>query len=421
MAGALDGQVLVVGLGNAGAQVVRGSGLALAGDVVQFAFDAHQRGLPDRGGLHQLAIDLPHAARQQEFLEHGTDGVQVILGRHVQHGVVLVVEPAVRFGILKVALHQVAVEVPVRHEVAAGIHRDEAGVLQETGIHAAAFARVGHRHRVDDVVLEPRQGIARGQAVDFGGTAARIDRAAHHHQRARCGFATRRHQRHGGQHGHGRLADADHMQLFCADVADEFLHVGHVVVQAEGAFGRRHHAGVHPVGHVHLVVAQQRVHGVAQQGGVMARQRRHHQHHRVVLQQRDGVGIVGVALEAQQPAERLLQRFQFHHGHGTAMRLDLADLPRRLFVVLADAVDEFVARRDAFRAGQVGQPTGRGGEDARVRFGHVGQRRHPCASEFVQLVQGHGSPESRFWCVVLRRSIPQRVSCRPWPVQVIGR
>ena len=105
MAGALDGQVPVVGLGNAGAQVVRGSGLALAGDVVQFAFDAHQRGLPDRGRLHQFAIDLPHAARQQEFLEHGTDGVQVILGRHVQHGVVLVVEPAVRFGILKVALH----------------------------------------------------------------------------------------------------------------------------------------------------------------------------------------------------------------------------------------------------------------------------------------------------------------------------
>ncbi|MDT4866734.1 hypothetical protein FQZ97_1016080 [compost metagenome] len=87
-----------------------------------------------------------------------------------------------RFGILQIALHQIRIEIPVRHEMAAGVHRKEPGMLQEAGIHATAFAGVGHRHGVDDIVLEPRQRVARGQAVHFGGAAARVDWAAHHHQ-----------------------------------------------------------------------------------------------------------------------------------------------------------------------------------------------------------------------------------------------
>jgi len=206
-----------------------------------------------------------------------------------------------------------------------------------------------------------------------------------------------------------------------ADVADEFLHVRHVVVEAEAAFRLGHHACIHPVGDVDLVVAQQRAHGVAQQGGVVTGQRRHDQHGGVVLQRGDGAGVVGVALEAQQAAERLLDDLLFHHGHGVAVHVDLVDLPRGLFVVLADAVDQFVAGGDALGARHVGQPTGRGGKDACVRFGHIGQRRHPCASEFMQLVQGHSGRESHFWCAVLRRSIPESRGRRAWPVQVIGR
>jgi hypothetical protein len=47
-------------------------------------------------GFDAFAGHVPQAARQQVFLEHGADGVEVVLGRHVQHGVVFVVELAVR-------------------------------------------------------------------------------------------------------------------------------------------------------------------------------------------------------------------------------------------------------------------------------------------------------------------------------------
>jgi hypothetical protein len=49
-----------------------------------------------------------------EVLEHGLDGVQVVLGRHVEHRVVLVVELAVRLGAVVVAADQVLEVVVVR-------------------------------------------------------------------------------------------------------------------------------------------------------------------------------------------------------------------------------------------------------------------------------------------------------------------
>ncbi|KAG1436239.1 hypothetical protein G6F56_013644 [Rhizopus delemar] len=131
--------------------------------------------------------------------------------------------------------------------MAAGVHRQEAGMLQEARIHAATGAGVAGRHGVDDVVLEPRQRVLRGQVVHCSRAAARIDRAAHHHQRARRRFATAGHQRNRGQHRHGRLAHAHHVQALNAKVADEFLDVGDVVVQAELTFAGRHHARIHPV------------------------------------------------------------------------------------------------------------------------------------------------------------------------------
>jgi hypothetical protein len=90
-------------------------------------------------------------------------------------------------------------------------------------------------------------------------------------------FAPAGHQRDGGQHRHGGLADRDHVH-FGADVADEVLHVGHVVVEVERAGVQRHHAGIGPVGDEDLVVVQQALDGVAQQRRMVARQRRHHQH-----------------------------------------------------------------------------------------------------------------------------------------------
>ena len=91
-------------------------------------------------GCHALAADVPQAARQQVLLEHDAHAVEVVLARHVEHGVVFVVEAAVRVGVARVARDQVLVEVPVRADVPDRVHRDEARVLQEAGIHAAAVA-----------------------------------------------------------------------------------------------------------------------------------------------------------------------------------------------------------------------------------------------------------------------------------------
>ncbi|KAG0936938.1 hypothetical protein G6F31_015664 [Rhizopus arrhizus] len=265
--GTFDDEMLAAVCTDAGAQCLRRFGLAEAGDVVQLAFDAQQRGIADGRRVDLLAIDHPLATRQQEVLEHHADGVQVVLGRHVQHRVVFVVEAAMRFGVAVVAAQQVQVELVVRLHVAVGIHGHEPGMLQEARIHAATGAGVAGRHGVDDVVLEPRQRVLRGQVVHCSRAAARIDRAAHHHQRARRRFATAGHQRNRGQHRHGRLAHAHHVQALNAKVADEFLDVGDVVVQAELTFAGRHHARIHPVGDVHAVVAQQGAHGIAQQAG----------------------------------------------------------------------------------------------------------------------------------------------------------
>src|SRR3546814_8820239 len=61
-----------------------------------------------------LTVDLPGAARQPVFLEYYLDGIQIELGRHVQHGVVLIVEASVRFGIVVIALEQIHIEIVVR-------------------------------------------------------------------------------------------------------------------------------------------------------------------------------------------------------------------------------------------------------------------------------------------------------------------
>src|SRR5690606_14727285 len=84
-AGAHHGVVLATVLGDRGAQVVRGAGLAEAGDVVELAFDGHQRRVRDLRRVHAFAGHVPQSPRQQVLLEHDADGVEVVLGRHVEH------------------------------------------------------------------------------------------------------------------------------------------------------------------------------------------------------------------------------------------------------------------------------------------------------------------------------------------------
>ena len=113
------------------AQRVRGLGLAVARDVVQLALDGQQRGVADRLRAHQLLAHEHAALGQREVLEHRLHRVEVVLGRHVEHGVVLVVEAPVRLGGVAVALHAAGGSSPSARQVAVGIHRHEAQVLQE--------------------------------------------------------------------------------------------------------------------------------------------------------------------------------------------------------------------------------------------------------------------------------------------------
>src|SRR3546814_1413569 len=114
MAATRRGVVLLAALGNTRAQIVGRLRLALAGDVVEFAFYGQQGNIADGRWIYFLTVDLPGAARQPVFLEYYLDGIQIELGRHVQHGVVLIVEASVRFGIVVIALEQIHIEIVVR-------------------------------------------------------------------------------------------------------------------------------------------------------------------------------------------------------------------------------------------------------------------------------------------------------------------
>nr|GEU28069.1 hypothetical protein [Tanacetum cinerariifolium] len=397
VAGAGRHEIEVHGGGNAGAQVVRGLGLAGAGNVVEFTLDREQRHGGDVLRAHQLAAHFPHAARQGEFLEHGLDRVQVIFSRHVQHGVVFVVELAVRFGRFFVALDQVIVKVAVAFGVPARVHGNEAGVLQEARIHLASEAGVIGRHRIDHGVFEPREFFLGGQVVDGRGRAARVDRAAHHgHGFGQLGIVGGGHQGNRGQHRHRGLAYGNHVHVR-AQQANKILHIINVVVEVEGAVGERHHARVGPVGDVHVVLDQQAAYGVAQQRGVVARQRRHQQHGG--LRQGLGLLVVQVFLEMDQAAERLVDHHALDDAHrlvvGRALDGRRVDVERRLFIILAQSVHQFVTGRDALRKRRVRQRRHGVAEHFGGGVGPLHQGREQRALHFVQLVE-HSESRSCF-------------------------
>ena len=282
--------------------------------------------------------------------------------------------------------HQVVEVVVVRCQMPVGVHRNEAGVLQKARIDAPPIARVVHRHAVDHVVLEPFVGLVHREVVDGRGAETRVDRAAHHRHRARRDFALGGHQRNGGQHRHRGLADRNHVH-FGAHVADELLHVGHIVVEVERTRLKRHHARIGPVGDVDLVVLQQRANGFAQQGGMVARQRCHHQHGGLVLHAGQRGGFVGEALEAQQSAEGFGHRDLFLHRDFGAVHLDRGDAEGRLLVVLRQTVHQAQPGRHALRHRRVRERGQRVVVQLRGSAGEVGERAQQRALGFIELVQ----------------------------------
>ena len=134
------GELLLAGFRDGRTQFLRCMGLAQAGNVIALTFNGKQRYSLDILWLDQLAFYFPRAQRQAVFLEHGLDRFEIVLGRHVQYGVVLIVKLAMFFRRFVVAFAQVHVEVPMTLRVATRIHRDEAGMLQEARINLAPKA-----------------------------------------------------------------------------------------------------------------------------------------------------------------------------------------------------------------------------------------------------------------------------------------
>jgi hypothetical protein len=208
------------------------------------------------------------------------DGVQVILGRHVEHGVVLVVElrcpsassssPAPGRGRKsQCALLRWRSGSWPRSRCAAGspdtpapgpdscsgTRVDDVARTTSSGLFMARlFTAVGlFRASIGPPIMVMLRGVA-SPALAISDTAAST-----------------------GTVGWQTLITCS----LSGRCGDELAHVGDVVVEVEGADLERHHARVDPVGDVDLVVRSMGAHGVAQQRGVMvSRQRRHHQHGR---------------------------------------------------------------------------------------------------------------------------------------------
>jgi len=216
--------------------------------------------------------NVPGAFDQLEFLENGLNRFQVVVGVHVQHGVVLVIELTVRFSAGVVTFDQVFEVIVMALQVTVRVHGHEAGVLQEARIDAAAGPREIRRHTVNHIVLKPAETFVHRQVVDRRRRACGIDRAAHHGHAQRRLFATRSHQGDGGQHGHRGLTNAHHMAVAIGalQMANELLYVVDVVVKVKLAIAQRHQAGIFPVGDVDLVARQHGLDSVSQQGGIVA-------------------------------------------------------------------------------------------------------------------------------------------------------
>ena len=144
-------------------------------------------------------------------------------------------------------------------------------------------------------------------------------------------------------------------------------------------------------------------HGVAQQRGVVARQRRHDQHRRLALELFQRGRIVGEALEAQQLAKRHVQLDALVNGDLDAV--DLADAELGLLVILAQPVKQRVGGRHALRHRHLAQQR----VPIAVKLGssirHVRERLQQGALRFVDLIE-----HERFGDEVLQCNITQRRS-----------
>src|SRR4029078_7105244 len=98
---------------------------------------SEQRRPPDRGGVDAGLTPRELPAGEKVVLEDRADGLEVELGRQVEHREVLVVERLRRPRAFLVPGDDVVVQAPERRAVALGVHPHERRDLDEAGIDAA--------------------------------------------------------------------------------------------------------------------------------------------------------------------------------------------------------------------------------------------------------------------------------------------
>ena len=371
--------------GEIAAQILGCLGLADAGNIVALAFDGHQRGLGDLRGIDRFAAMAEGAARQIVIDEYLLHRLQIEFRRQVHHRHVFIVEFAVLLGGIAVTLDQMPEQFAVRVDMAVEIHGHESAKLQEARINAAHHARVRRRHFHDYVVAEPVRALFLCQFIDRGGIAPRVDGAAHQdHRLWRARVVVGIHQRHRGQHRNRRLAHR-HDARAGAEMAQELRDIIDIVVEIECAADRRNHAGVDPVGDVNIVMRQHRLHGSAQQRGIVARHRRDDQH--LVL---GSTPVVVQLAKVQKTAEILVERNHLFDGHQIVVNNCVGDAEGRLSVAPGAALEHFERRRERPAELRSGQGIGGAFPEIQSGIGHRAPRRKCCMVHFVKVIK-HGS------------------------------
>jgi hypothetical protein len=136
--------------------------------------------------------------------------------------------------------------------VAVEIHGHEAGELQEARIDVAHIARMRERYLDHSILAEPVDAARHRQAIDDRRVAPGVDRSTHQdHRLGHFGILALRHQRNGGEHRYGGLADRHHMRIGAQEL-QHFDDVIDIVVEIEAAIAQRDLAGIDPVGDIDI-------------------------------------------------------------------------------------------------------------------------------------------------------------------------
>ncbi len=375
--------ILLHRVGQVRRDVQRRLGLADAGDVVILAFHREQGDVGDRARIDPRAAMHELALGQAVLLEHLLDRLEVEFGGHVADRAIFVVELLGRLGAVVVALHQMPEHVPMAHQVAAQVHRHEAGKLHEPRIDLPPGARIAERHGGDDILPEPAQRALLSEVVDRGRSLARIDRAAHHRQRAGTrGVLFRRHEGRRRQARHRRLAHGQHVRAgpHMLQPSDQIVDI---VVEIEIAVRKGDVPRVGPVGDVDVVIGQQPCDRATQERGEMAGHRRDHQ--------QLGVAFAALAHEMTELAEGLARLDRLADRHFLAVDHRRRQIEGRLSTRRCSMSEHVEGMRKQGAAAEIGERIGRVLQDLHARRGDCTRAGQQISLNFVSAIE-HAIP-----------------------------